>query len=252
MERRSGEGVATVYVPEPFVTGREITLGEEAAHHLRVRRLNAGDQLAIVDGIGGRGMGRLVRLGKKDALVQAYDGWQEPPPSAVHVLAPIADKDRMLWLAEKVTELGAASWRPVLWKRSRSVSPRGEGMTFQGKVRARMISALEQSGGAWLPALFPDATVETAIAASPPGTKLLLDPEGDSILTPGIVGQGPVSIALGPEGGVDPAEREQLVAAGFRQVSVAGNILRFETAGIAALAIVQASLRLTLSGPANG
>ena len=54
-------------------------------------------------------------------------------------------------LAEKVTELGVTSWRPVVWRRSKSVSPRGEGPTFQGKVRGRMTSALIQSGSGWLP-----------------------------------------------------------------------------------------------------
>lgn len=241
MERRRNEGVATIFMAEPFATGREITLGEDAAHHLRVRRMNAGDQLALVDGVGSRAMARLIRIGKKDAQVSAYDVWKENAPPAVHVLAPIADKDRMLWLAEKVTELGAASWRPVLWRRSKSVSPRGEGMTFQGKVRARMISALEQSGGAWLPSLFPDATVETAIAAAPQGLRILLDAEGPPILKIDSFA-APVSIAFGPEGGIDPAEREQLVAAGFKPVSLSTNILRFETAGVAALSIVRAAL----------
>ena len=103
-----------------------------------------------------------------------------------------------------------------------------------------MIAALEQSGGAWLPTLYPDAKPEHAIAATPAGSRLLLAPDGEPIL--GSRAAAPVSIALGPEGGFEDEEVELLVAAGFAPAALAGNILRFETAGIAALAIVRAAL----------
>src|SRR2546423_6708205 len=51
--------------------------------------------------------------------------------------------------------------------RSRSVTPRGEGPTFQAKLKARMISALVQSGSGWLPDIFPEATIDRALAATP-------------------------------------------------------------------------------------
>jgi 16S rRNA (uracil1498-N3)-methyltransferase len=147
----------------------------------------------------------------------------------------------MLWLAEKATELGVTTWRPVLWRRSRSVSPRGEGTTFQAKIRARMISAHEQSGGAWLPALYPDAPLERAIAATPVGARVVLDGAGEPIL--GAHLSAPLTIATGPEGGIDDDERAALVEAGFTPVALAASILRFETAAIAGLAIARASLR---------
>ena len=160
---------------------------------------------------------------------------------------PIGDRDRMLWLAEKATELAATSWRPVAWRRSRSVSPRGEGAGFQAKARARMASALAQCEGGWLPALYPDATVERAIAATPPGSRLLLDPDGAPIASLPMLA-APVTLALGPEGGMERDERDRLVEAGFAPVALAGNILRFETAGLAALAIVRALLALRPPG----
>src|SRR5690606_26704830 len=161
----------------------------------------------------------------------------------VHLLLPVADRDRMLWLAEKAAELGVTSWRPVLWHRSRSVSPRGEGMTFQGKVRARMISALKQSGGAWLPELHPEATVPHALAAAPDGERIALDGAGEAATTISI--RAPVVIALGPEGGIEPDELEQLAAAGFRLASLGPTTLRFETAGVVALGVARAALTAT-------
>jgi 16S rRNA (uracil1498-N3)-methyltransferase len=146
----------------------------------------------------------------------------------------------MLLLAEKATELGASSWRPVLWRRSRGVSPRGEGITFNGKVRARMIAALTQSGGAWLPAMHPEAQLPAAVAAAPAGTRWLLDADGEGATLR--EAEPPVTIAVGPEGGVEPAERELLLEAGFLPVRVAPLTLRFETAAIAGLTIARAAL----------
>lgn len=111
---------------------------------------------------------------------------------------------------------------------------------FQAKVRARMTSALLQSGGAWLPDLFPEASVEHAIAAAPLGTRLLLAKDGEPIV--GVPMRSPVTIALGPEGGMEPAERDAFIGAAFLPVRLGESTLRFETAGIAAVAIAAASL----------
>ena len=111
---------------------------------------------------------------------------------------------------------------------------------FQGKVRARMAAALTQCGGAWLPDIYPEANLERAVAAAPPGTRVLLDADGPPLLTVQL--EEPVSIAVGPEGGVESDEREALVAAGFAPARLAGNILRFETAAVAGLAVVRAAL----------
>ncbi len=240
---------------EPFSAGQQLTLGEDAAHHMRVRRLDVGARVALLDGQGARGEGVLVRLAKRNATVDVQSAVTEAAPWPVHLLLPIADKDRMLWLAEKAAELGAASWRPVQFRRSRSVASRGEGPMFTQKVAARMTAALEQSGSAWLPTIFPDATVDRAIAAAPHGTRIVLDGSGPSLARFNLrvvngVGasdatgaaeavQRPVVIVVGPEGGIEPDELELLTAAEFAPASIGSTILRFETAAIAALGIAQ-------------
>ena len=117
-----------------------------------MRRLEPGARVQVLDGAGAVATGTLTRVAKSGATVTIEEVAHVTAPAAVHLLAPIADRDRMLWLAEKTTELGLTSWRAVMWRRSRGVSPRGEGTAFHAKVRARMIAALTQSGGAWLPA----------------------------------------------------------------------------------------------------
>lgn len=218
--------------------GTTIVLGEDAAHHARVRRLEAGAPVYVADGKGAQATGSIVRLGKKDLAIKLDDVRRSPRPPEVHVLVPIADRDRMLWCAEKCTELGASSWRPVMWNRSRSVSPRGEGHAFAQRVRARMTSALIQAHAAWLPEIREDASITDALSFLPAdGTRLALDASGDPIALAEVL--APVIIAVGPEGGLEPAELEQLRRARFRVVSLGANILRFETAGVAALAILR-------------
>ena len=242
MERVDRPTVASFFSEGPLAAGGATTLGEDAAHHMRVRRLDVGERIALVDGAGSVARGTIVRVARGHAVVDVDRVEHREPPPPVHMLVPVADRERMLLLAEKCVELGATSWRPVLWRRSRSVSPRGEGAGFQGKVRARMASALTQCEGAWLPELHPDATMERAISATPAGLRLVLDADGPPILSLPLAGV--VSLAVGPEGGLERAERDELVASGFAPASLSGHILRFETAAVAALAIVRAALAL--------
>lgn len=251
MERGRRTTVAQFFVASEFGLGSAVTLGPDAAHHMTVLRLDFGTRVGVVDGAGHAGGGTLVRLGRRDALVAIDEVWTVPAPAPVHMLVPVADRDRMLWMAEKCAELAATSWRPVLWRRSASVSPSGSGPRFRDKVRARMEAALTQSGGAWLPEQHHEQTVAAACAGTPAGVRLLLDPGGVPLLR--ALPQpltAPVSVAVGPEGGLEAAERSLLVADGFVQASVGETILRFETAGVAALAAVRAALAAAV-GPTS-
>ena len=118
---------------------------------------------------------------------------------------------------------------------------------FEARVRARMAAALEQSGGARLPSMYPEATPERALAAMPsrddPGTRAFLDRTGAPIFAHAF--RGPVTLAVGPEGGFEDAEMSALAASGFVALSLGETILRFETAAISALAIARAALAHT-------
>ncbi len=248
MECTDSAAIATFFSGDALVPGGTVTLSEEAAHHMHVARIAIGERVALRDGAGTTAQGTVVKMSRGSALIDITDVREVPRPAPIHLLAPVGDRERMLWLAEKATELGITSWRPVMWRRSRSVSPRGDGPTFQGKVRGRMRSALIQCGGAWLPDVFPEASVDRAVAAAPRGTRLLLAADGDPIA--GVTMRAPIIVALGPEGGIEAAERDSLVAADFVPVRLANSTLRFETAGIAAIAIAVAGL--SLSGNSDG
>jgi 16S rRNA (uracil1498-N3)-methyltransferase len=235
--------VATFFSTDSFGVGSTVVLSDEAAHHIRVARVGVGEWVALRDGSGKGAVGTLVKANKTTALVDVSEIAEIPRPAPIHLLAPVADRERMLWLAEKAMELGVSSWRPVIWRRSKSVSPRGEGSTFQAKVRARMISALLQSGAGWLPDIFPEATIERAVAAAPLGTRVLLVKDGEPMA--GVPMRSPVTIALGPEGGMESSERDTFIGAAFLPVKLTQTTLRFETAGVAGVAIAAASMALS-------
>ncbi|HEX6809950.1 MAG TPA: RsmE family RNA methyltransferase [Gemmatimonadaceae bacterium] len=244
VEQRDRTSLAAFFCPEPMAAGHTVILGEGEVQHARVRRIGIGERVRLLDGAGAVGFGTVVRLSKAQASIEIESIERVEPGPVIHLMVPVADRDRMLWVAEKATELAIFSWRPVMWKRSRSVSPRGEGVTFQAKVRTRMLSALTQSGGAWLPVLYPDATPDRAIASAPAGARWLLDPDGEPV--PSVSVTAPLTIAVGPEGGVEPEERTLLTGAGFLPVRIAPLTLRFETAAIAGLAIARAALLGTM------
>jgi 16S rRNA (uracil1498-N3)-methyltransferase len=244
VERTDRAAQVTFFSPDAFAPGVPVTLGDEAAQHARVLRIGAGEPVELRDGHGNAAKGTLARVAKRSLTVDVTEVWQIPDLPPVHLLVPVADRDRMLYLAEKCTELAATSWRPVMWRRSRSVGPAGDGPAFQSRLKGRMIAALTQSRGGWLPEIHPSAPVQRAIAASPDGTRILLDADADTTLVAAQL-TAPVTIAIGPEGGLDPKERQEMVDAGYKPASLVGGTLRFETAGIAGLAIVRAMLGKT-------
>jgi 16S rRNA (uracil1498-N3)-methyltransferase len=238
VERGDRAPLATFYAPDLSPSGGEIVLGEPAAHHAGVRRLFAGNEIRLTNGAGTVGLAAIRRLTKREMVAEVRTVERVPPLPPLELLAPVADRDRMLWLAEKCAELGVSVWQPVIFSRSRSVVPRGEGEAFAAKVRARMVGALEQSGGAWLPEVRRELPLEQALAGVGVHTRYVLDAGGGHIELGDTAGG--VAVAFGPEGGIEPAEHELLQACGWKRVALAPTTLRFETAGIAAVAILRA------------
>jgi 16S rRNA (uracil1498-N3)-methyltransferase len=241
VERHDRAPVATFFVDAAFLIGKDVMLSEAASHHARVKRLVEGDVVQLTDGAGRRAIGSIVSMNKKTTSVVIDSIEHVLAPRAIHLRVPIADRERMLWLAEKSTELGVASWQAVRFRRSASVSPRGEGDAFREKILARMISALEQSGGAWLPTALPESSVD-ALCATAHALPILLDVSGASLrsVTNNSAEREP-TVLVGPEGGIEPAELSLLVEAGWHRARLAPNVLRFETAGIAAVAALRAT-----------
>lgn len=238
MVERDAEPMITVFLPQEFASGAAVELPEGAAQHVRVRRAVVGDPLRLIDGRGGVAAASITAMGKGTVSARIDSVSSHDKPGALIAFVPVADRDRMLWAAEKCVELGITRWQPVLFERSKSVSPRGEGEKFQAKVRARMESALEQSGGAWLPETNTEVEAADAWGSVNAPNRLILLQDGEPAVT--AIGPGPVVFAVGPEGGFESTEVEDALRYGWKPVSLGPTTLRFETAIVAAAAVARA------------
>jgi 16S rRNA (uracil1498-N3)-methyltransferase len=161
-------------------------------------------------------------------------------PLEVRLAQGVCAGDRMDLVLQKATELGVASIRPLVTARSivRLSSER------QGRRDAQwqnvVIAACEQCGRNRIPAVEPSVAFGEFLARLPhDGTRIQLVPEGDATLR-ALAPRAPVTILIGPEGGLAPEECALALAAGFGAVRFGPRILRTETAPLAALAVLQA------------
>lgn len=214
----------------------ELAGGEES--HVRALRLSAGDAVSVTDGRGGLWSGEL----REEGRVRLEEPRDAPDPIPVELAFGVASRDRTLWLVEKAVELGALGLQPVEVARSRSVADAGRSESFWEKARRRAVSALKQCGGARLPEMRPVCELHAylAHAGGARGPRILLDRDAEVPLRrrlEGWDGRPPARILLGPEGGLEPEERASCLDAGLRPAGLGRRVLRFETAGAAALAV---------------
>ncbi|HVI58182.1 MAG TPA: 16S rRNA (uracil(1498)-N(3))-methyltransferase [Luteimonas sp.] len=231
-------------VDVPLAVGTRVVLPEAAAAHLlRVLRLGVGDACVLFNGDGRDYDVRIVAAGKRGGEVEVRGAREvgNESPLRIVLLQGIARGEKMDWILQKATELGVAAFAPVSSERS---EVRLEGERAEKRLahwRSVVVSACEQSGRARVPVVAPPATLDAAMRGLPAGgPRFTLDPLADAAVDAlQAPGGAPVVLAIGPEGGWSPRDRETLAAAGFTGLRLGPRILRTETAGIAAIAALQ-------------
>jgi 16S rRNA (uracil1498-N3)-methyltransferase len=229
-----GAAVITVLVPPGTTAGRREQLDEGEQHHLRVRRAEPGELVGLRDGSGLVGTGRLVAAGR-EWLVDVETAYSHARPPELTLAVGAGDRERFAWLVEKAVELGVTRILPLETRRTGGVASRLREQHL-AKLRRQALEAVKQCGAAW--AAEVSAPIELAeLAGRPPsGSRWLADAAGGP--PPGALDGAPVTVVVGPEGGLSDEERAALAAAGFLAVALAPHTLRFETAALAAAAVV--------------
>ncbi|MBD9367395.1 16S rRNA (uracil(1498)-N(3))-methyltransferase [Xanthomonas sp. XNM01] len=227
----------------PLQAGNRIALPERAANHLvRVLRLREGDPCVLFNGDGHDYAARVAVAGKREVLVDVLSASavDNESPLRITLLQGIARGEKMDLILQKATELGVAAVVPVVAERTEVKLDAERTDKRMAHWRSVIESACEQSGRASVPALAAPAPLATAAAAST-GLRLTLDPGGRHTLR-SLDGDAAstVWVAIGPEGGWSPRDRDTLQAAGFEGLALGPRILRTETAGLAAIAALQA------------
>ena len=236
-----------VFLDVALAPGATVALSEQTASHLvRVLRLREGDTCVLFNGDGRDHRARIVESGKRRTVVEVLgaEPVENESPLRIVLLQGIARGEKMDLILQKATELGVARIVPVESERS---EVRLDGARLARRIehwRAVVVAACEQCGRARLPEIeAPVAIGAIGGIAHPAGLRLTLDPQGEHAL-PALASRMPadggVAIAIGPEGGWAPRDREQLRAAGYEGLRLGPRILRTETAGLAAIAALQA------------
>jgi 16S rRNA (uracil1498-N3)-methyltransferase len=207
--------------------GARVELPEHAAHHAReVLRLRAGAEVHVFDGAGHEWHAVLARA--------------ESPLRLVLAMAALKG-DRMELVLQKATELGVAEiWPVVTFRTDAAARPALEGSRAERWERVAS-GAAEQCGRARVPQVAATTTLRGLIERPFEGRRVaLLETSGHAPLASlALDSTSPLLLLVGPAGGFEPGEAEELRAAGFVAASLGPRILRAETAAVAAVAIAQ-------------
>jgi 16S rRNA (uracil1498-N3)-methyltransferase len=233
-----------VYVDAPVAAGKRLVVEGSAANHItRVLRLRSGDALTVFDGSGGEFGARIEEFRRDTVVVSVEDhrALDRESPLPLTLAQGISRGERMDWIIQKATELGASRIVPVFTKRSMVRLDDKQAERKLQHWRAIAVAACEQCGRNRLPDLvtpvdFFDVLPESFTQGT---TRLLLSPSGDLRIDDLRDIHTGVTVLIGPEGGLDEVEQEAALRAGFKAIRMGPRVLRTETAAIAALTILQ-------------
>lgn len=218
---------------EPSLLDGATQLGGEEAHHcLQVLRKSVGDQIHLVDGLGGLYTAQITAIhGRKRCEFDIIDKKEDhgKPAYDLHLaIAPTKNISRIEWLLEKATELGISEISPFISKHSERKVIKEE------RLKKILVGAMKQSLRASLPVLNPLRSFKDFISSveGSASEKYIahLHPEHQHLSK--IYRGGPSIMVIGPEGDFSQDEIEAAKAAGFTGVSLGDSRLRTETAGL--------------------
>jgi 16S rRNA (uracil1498-N3)-methyltransferase len=241
---RTHKSLPRLYLEQDLVSGTPLTLGREQTNYLlSVLRLRAGDAVILFNGRDGAWRAEIVEASRKAAVLAPVEqiAPQTPPADLWFGFAPLKT-GRLDYIVQKATELGAGTIQPVITRYTQVSRLKPE------KLQANIIEAAEQCEVLSVPRLAPEITLAPLLAnwqAMQGPRRLVVCDESAPPASPVeplrlLAGQ-PVGVLIGPEGGFADEERALILDQPFvTAVSLGPRILRADTAGVAALALVQA------------
>ncbi|MDE0855370.1 MAG: 16S rRNA (uracil(1498)-N(3))-methyltransferase [Nevskia sp.] len=217
-------------------------LPEAAARHVgQVLRMRPGELLTLFNGAGGEYDAVIEAVERRSVQVRVENFREVERESALRItLAQCVSKgERMDYTVQKAVELGVAAIVPLLSARS---VVKLDSERWEKKLehwRGVVVSACEQSGRTAVPHVFPVQKLDAWLAHCGSGPRLVLAPGGHHSLKE-LPPVPAATLLVGPEGGLADEEVALAVHRGFTAIGLGPRVLRTETAGVAALAALQA------------
>ncbi|MDT8319027.1 MAG: 16S rRNA (uracil(1498)-N(3))-methyltransferase [Xanthomonadales bacterium] len=234
--------VRRLHTSQKLEPGCEVRLEEAAAHYLgRVLRVRPGQSVALFNGDGCEYPARVLRVDKKqvELCVTGRADGQPESPLRITLAQGINRGERMDQTLQKCTELGVAGFQPLISERVETRFDSEKMARRLGHWRSVVISACEQSGRCTVPTVSEPLELVEWLAREAGSTRIALAPDASRALVDTHCADR-VEIAIGPEGGFSTAELERMQSQGVSLARLGPRVLRTETAGPAAVAVMQA------------
>ncbi|MEY4154893.1 MAG: Ribosomal small subunit methyltransferase [Pseudomonadota bacterium] len=240
------------HCPTALIPGDALNLPPGTARHVQVLRLQPNDEITLFNGQGGEFKAVVTHMGRSDVSVRVGEQShiERELNMGVHLWSGITANERMDWLLEKATELGATTLLPITAERS-VLKLKGERADKKlAHWQAIAVASSEQCGRnrvlqVGTPLNLSQAIAQLSFATSQaarwvlslaPGTRSLQEMmQTLKTSKDGEAKRGEIILLSGPEGGLSPSEEAQAIAAGFVPVSLGHRVLRAETAPVAVL-----------------
>lgn len=240
------------YVEKSQIDNEKIRItGEDVNHIKNVLRMDIGEHVVICDREGKDYYCTLESLSSDEVIahIEEINDTQSELPAKIYLFQGIPKKDKMELIVQKAVELGAFEIIPVSMKRC--VAKIEEGKKEAKKLerwQAIATSAAKQSGRGIIPQLHSVMTFGEAVQYAKSLDYCLVPYEqakdmGATVeeIKNACKGKS-IGVFIGPEGGFDDKEIEQIEAAGFHAITLGKRILRTETAGLTILSVLMFEL----------
>ena len=219
------------YVPN--LASEHVLPEEESLHAVKVLRLKVGDELVVVDGVGGYHIAKITLPHPKRCAFELIESQFEfgKRDYKLHIaIAPTKNMDRLEWFVEKATEIGIDEITPIICRFSERKMVKAE------RMEKIIVSAAKQSVKAYFPKLNPQCTFDELIKNHQATQKFIAhcyNSEKRQLKTE-IVPAKDMLVLIGPEGDFSKEEVDKAIKSGYLPVSLGESRLRTETAGVVA------------------
>lgn len=236
--------IPRIYTSQTINEHSKFALEQGPSHHLiKVLRMGSGRELILFDGGGFEYPATIVKVDKKVATVTTTAACQRntESPLKTTLAIGISRGDRMEWVIQKATELGASEIVPLLMERSEVKLTPERQEKKHASWKQVVISACEQCQRNRLPTLQAPTHLSDFLQRAPATRNFVLHHRSDNPLENHTQLTRPesVCIVVGPEGGISDDELKQCKSNGFETLCLGPRVMRTETAPLSALSVLQ-------------
>ncbi|MBN1974437.1 MAG: 16S rRNA (uracil(1498)-N(3))-methyltransferase [Sedimentisphaerales bacterium] len=234
------------FISNKNISAGQVIITDSRVHQIRdVLRMKTGDEIIVLDNTGIEYLASLTNISQKEVMAEIIQQKQceSEPRTKITLYQSLLTREKLEFVFQKCTEVGVASFVPVITERSIVRKPEKITKEKLSRFETIIAEAAEQSGRGIIPSLRSPITMDQAMSEFKDYDICLVGSTQDCLPLKKILCDckpRPEKIALfiGPEGGFSGKELANLSGGGVKPFSLGKRILRTETAAVVAPAII--------------